>query len=177
MIVNRRKKLLAIIMVGTTFIFWRAHSLIGKFLPSPAGAVAASPGDLAQPLIPPPPPEDFSTLWQAESLAEKQPWGRDPFGPTALQTPAPPSEPAPRAIKTAPAPPAPMIVFSGVSKTGDRWLAAVNGTILSVGDVVQEKFRVVEITKNSISLVADSWAFTFPLGEKLPSVHAWTEKP
>ena len=177
MMFARKKKLLAIIIAGSIFVAWRGFSIVGRLLPAPARAVVVQIDPRPQPLIPPQRPEDFSALWQAEGLTEKQPWGRDPFDPQVFQpnsaVPQAPVQPA----KAGPAPLPPTVVFSGVSKAGDRWLAAVNGVILSVGDVVQDKYKVVEISKSSITFAAESWAFTYPLGEKAPSVHPWTEKP
>ena len=171
---DRRKKLLFIIGLGSAFIAWRAWSVSGRFLatPAPASAVEAEP---TLPVSLAAPTEDFTALDKAVALAESQPWGRDPFDGAGRN-----SNPSPVPIASAKleqAPPAPTINFTGVSRTADRWLAAANNSIWTVGDVVQEKYKVVEITKSSITLVADSWAFTFALGEKVPNVHRWMEHP
>ena len=179
---SRKKKLLAIIIGGALFVAWRVHGYMQRYATTPASA-SANVIQIQEPVmdagqqIQPASREDLVALLEMQRQVEKQPWGRDPFDSTPFNGTVA-SKPKTQMEKhDKPKPASPILKFSGVSKAGDRWLAAVNGGIVRVGDVVQEKYKVVQITNSSITLVSEDWAFRFGLGETHAEVNPWTEKP
>ncbi|MBI5762301.1 MAG: hypothetical protein HZA51_02115 [Planctomycetes bacterium] len=177
------RKQLTIIALGIAFVGWRASGMVQKYFP--AATIAESPsvdkpdetvtavGACADPT-----PEPISeAVVEAQRAIEARSWGRDPFDPAPFME-------KPQAVTTnadtaseKPAPPAPTVKFNGVSRKGARWLAAVDGSIVGVGDVLQGKYRVAAITNNSLTLVSDGWMFHYDLGEKVAQVRPWTVNP
>lgn len=172
----RTKKLLPVIIGGGLFVGWRAFAVVNRYPPARAAAEVVQPDMPAQPL------EDYrnsshsddlSATLEAQRAMEDRGWGRDPFDAMSFEPKVRRDETQGLSAKAqAPAkpPPAPTIAFSGVSKSADRWLAAVNGAIVRVGDVVQEKYEVVTISKSSITLAAEGWMFRYELGSKVADV-------
>jgi hypothetical protein len=178
---RRRKTLLTIIVAGGLFVAWRATSLVKRVVPASASAGTATLNDalgsgetptaLGKPAY-----DDMTSRAQAQLTVEAQPWGRDPFDPAPfdLQQAAPKGPDDSKASKP---PPAPSLTLSGVSRAGGRWLAAIDGGIVGVGDLVQEKYKVVRITKSSITLVSGGWAYSFDIGSREADIRPWTEEP
>jgi len=110
-------------------------------------------------------------LAMQRTIAEK-PWGRNPFDRIKRKAAAAPPgieatiEP-PRA-----APPAPTIELTGVSHSGDVWLAAINGAILRAGDSVEGGFTLRRVTGDSVTLESQGWGYRYTLGRAPPRI--WT---
>lgn len=177
------KKQLTLIALGIVFVGWRTSGIVQKYFPATS---VAEPPSLDNPVeaVPParasaePTPEPLSeAIVEAHRAVEARSWGRDPFDPAPFMD-KPAAVPATvEAAPAIPAPPAPSVKFNGVSRKGTRWLAAVDGSIVGVGDILQGKYRVTAITNNSLTLVSDGWAFQYDLGEKAGQVRPWTENP
>lgn len=161
---SRTKKVLVVLCLGCLILVWRVVALIEKYGPKAAEAtqmtpiVAESP-DTAGNAAP------ATLLRQIEHQREtaQQSWGRNPFSdvawavrPKAL-TPTP--DHAPRQ-----APAAPELRFNGTSKSGEQWMAAVQGDILRVGDLVQGRFKVIRITRHTLTLESEGWTFIYQVG-------------
>jgi hypothetical protein len=180
---KRTRTQFLLIIVGTAFVGWRMLGIAQKYSPATALALSAAQsesapdsagqverGFMSLPELP-------AAIASAQLAVEKKPWGRDPFDPTPfVNIPLP----LPTVMETkAPvqAPPAPLVTFNGVSRKGARWLAAVDGGIIGVGDLVQDKYRVVGITNSSLTLVSEGWAFRYELGDKTGQVRPWRDNP
>ena len=173
--------MVCIIVCGALFIAWRASSLLERIWTVPSTAKSADSVVLSPATGGRGPVRDevdWNSVAKAQYAVESQPWGRDPFDARPFEPVAPAAKAAaPEPVAIPVAPPAPSIYLTGVSKTGDRWLAAVNGGIVSIGDVLFEKFRVTAITNSTITVAADGWAFEFQLGEKTVNVRPWRDNP
>ncbi len=178
---KRTRTQVIVIVAGAAFMGWRALGLAEKYSPTPVLAqagVPVEPDDVAAgqgESVVQETHEFPAAIELAQAAVAKKPWGRDPFDPTPFVTMPTPSSTATEVKAPVNAPPAPTVKFTGVSKKGTRWLAAVDGAIIGVGDVVQDKYRVVGITNSSLTLVAEGWAFRYDLGEKTGQVRPWTE--
>lgn len=177
------RKQLTIIAFGIAFVGWRALGMVQKYFP--AATIAETPSlEIAEETAtavrdgadPKPEPISEAAL-EAHRAIEARSWGRDPFDPSPfIEKPAAVTT----AVEAGPeksAPVAPTIKFNGVSRKGARWLAAVDGSIVGVGDVLQGKYRVEAITNSSLTLVSDGWAFQYDLGEKIGQARPWTVNP
>lgn len=177
------RKQLTIITLGIAFVGWRASGMLQKYFPAPSKAETPTleltqEAAAAIPAHAEPKPEPLSeTEMEAHRAIEARSWGRDPFDPSPFVEKAPAVSTTVETTPERPAPAAPTIKFNGVSRKGARWLAAVDGSIVGVGDVLQGKYRVAAITNSSLTLVSDGWAFHFDLGEKAGQVRPWTENP
>lgn len=177
------RKQLTIITLGIAFVGWRASGMLQKYFP--AATIAETPSlQIAEETATAiragsePKLEPLSEMeLQAHRAIEARSWGRDPFDPSPFVEKARVVSTAVEAAPEKPAPPAPTIKFNGVSRKGSRWLAAVDGSIVGVGDVLQGKYRVEAITNNSLTLVSDGWAFQYGLGEKTGQARPWTVNP
>ena len=160
----RKKKILTVLCVGSVILVWRGYGLITRYAPSvaqansdakaiePASAMADSTQD----------DENMKKTWEQQRLAAEQPWGRNPC--VDLSRPAGSTTGAGQVIASPDAPPAPAIKLSGVSRSGDQWLAAVEGNIVRVGDEVVGGYRVINIAQHSLTLESAGWTFTFTMG-------------
>ncbi len=177
------RKQLTIIALGIAFVGWRASGMVQKYFP--AATIAETPSlETAEETATTvrasaePKPEPLSeTVLEAHRVIEARSWGRDPFDPSPFIEKTPTVSTTVEAAPEKPAPAAPTVKFNGVSRKGARWLAAVDGSIVGVGDVLQGKYRVAAITNSSLTLVSDGWAFQYDLGEKAGQVRPWTENP
>ncbi len=182
MIDARKKNVLVLLTISGSVLIWRAGILATRLIPSsaqadsgPVGPAERTPTDVSS-SINKPDPTDAILKAQAEVLG--RPWGRDPFADVIASeepTIAAVDESMPIAPETAP--PAPPLRLSGVSRSGDQWLAAVGGSIVRVGDVVEGIYQVREITKNSITLRLKDWEYRYELGASTPTIRAISEKP
>lgn len=178
----RKKKVLTVLVISSVILVWRVYALITAYGPAAvqaqAGAVDA--GLTGKGAV------SFASSWlelppeqaQAQRAVENQPWGRDPF--LVLVRRAEPSEQkkdtTPSAVVQQPDPPQ-VNKFRGVSRSGDRWLAAIDGRIYRVGDVFDGRLTITEITSNSVTMTQAGWAFTFTLGSQSPTIRQPTEQP
>ena len=178
---RHRRTMFVIIIGGAFFIAWRASSLLERYWPSPAAAKSADtagPSPTIAGRAPARDDIDWKAVTKAQDAVELQPWGRDPFDARPFEPVVETRKPTtPEPVAAPIAPPAPSIFLTGVSRAGDRWLAAVNGGIVSVGDVLLEKYRVTAISHSTITVAADGWAFEFQLGEKTVNVRPWRDNP
>lgn len=162
----RKKKVLTVLCIGSVILVWRGYSLITTYAPSVAQAnpdgriIAPVPiltGSTQQ-------DENMAETWEEQQRIAELPWGRNPC--VALAPPADAMTGADQgsAAFSATPPPTPTIKLGGVSRSGDQWLAAVNGNIVRVGDVVVEGYRVIKITQHTITLESAGWTFAFAMG-------------
>jgi hypothetical protein len=170
----RQKKVLTVLVIGLVILAWRVYAIVTTYGPAAAHAVSdvGTPATALRAAVESAWIELPEEALLAQAAAEQQPWGRDPFlvkvAPVVTQTVAEP-QPAP-SIEP---PTAPKIKkISGVSRSNDRWLAAIDGRIYRVGDTFAEKFVISEITSNSVTLTASGWAFEFALGGHEPKVRS-----
>ncbi len=161
---GRRKKVLIVLGAGSIVLCWRLYVLFTDYWPTsaqarPAGSSAGGgPPSASSATI-----DAMSETWAAQALVADQPWGRDPFsdvpwawrpaGTAASQNPA-----------GATPPPAPELRFTGVSRSGEQWLAAIGGRIARVGDIVADQYEVVGIDARSVTLARGGWSITYTLG-------------
>jgi hypothetical protein len=180
---RRRKTVVTVLCVGSVVLAWRMYALYCRISPggamiSPAPAAAAQEAPPATSTLTEAGPDSAEKmLLEAQRAVEAQPWGRDPFDPApfaALQGPAP----SPAQSRVAEKPPAaPPLRFSGVSRAGAQWLAAVDGSIVRIGDTLHGQYRVEAITRTSVTLSAGGWRYHFELGSRQPSVRRQEETP
>ncbi len=178
----RQKKMLTVLVIGSVILVWRVYALIMTYGPAPVQAqggadVSNTAGEVTLTAV---------SNWleipaeqvQAQLAAANQPWGRDPFLVLVRST-----EPAEQKIDHAPPaaaqqPDPPQVnKFRGVSRSGDRWLAAIDGRIYRVGDQFDSRLTITEITSNSVTMTQAGWAFTFTLGSQSPTIRQPTERP
>lgn len=178
----RTKKVLSVLVIGLAILAWRVYVIVAEYLPARTQAgVAPAPAQVEQ-LV-----EDLAQrqrdmrlaiLLDGQAKTLDLPWGRDPFVAHAgAAVSHGGEEPARPAMVVGEAPPAPNLRFAGVSRAGERWLAAVDGHILAVGDTFQDGFKVRAITRHSITLESRGWGFIYTLGSSAPVVRPIPEVP
>lgn len=176
---NRKKRLLAIIGVGCAFMGWRGYALWTRGVTPAAAASVFSDraGVISFPGVAPAGSVDGSgdRLRAAREAVANGPWGRNPFASPVSAARAVDEEPCADQRRSQPKPPS--LQFTGVSKAGENWLAIVGGRIVRIGDELDAQYRVVEITKNSLTVASPHWAFRYELGGMEPAVHPVTEGP
>jgi hypothetical protein len=178
----RKKKVLVVLSIGSAILVWRVSVIFMEYMPSaaqatPANLEIAAFSNAGQDVVPEATAEmERLRIAQAETMAK--PWGRDPFADVPGMRPKRGSaQPVETVSRRGNRPPeAPALRFSGVSKSGEQWLAVIGGDIVRVGDVVNETFTVAEITKNTITLSVDGWLIQYRLGSEEPTVHQALEK-
>ncbi len=161
---SRTKKVLVVLSLGCLILVWRVVALIEKYGPKTAEATQAAP-IVAEPLHPAADSTNSAVLRQIERQREtaSQSWGRNPFADVAWAVRQRPLTPAPdQAPRQSPV--APELRFNGTSKSDEQWMAAVQGDILRVGDLVQGRFKVVRITRHTLTLESEGWTFLYHVG-------------
>jgi hypothetical protein len=177
----RRKKVLMVLCVASLILAWRIYAVVTGGTPA---AVQANPAPVAVDAGPVVPiatqtasPVDSPALWESQQAVAAQAWGRDPFADVeAVSQPEEAAEEA-KAQEETGAPPTPSLRFSGVSSSDNNWLAVVQGNIVRVGDFIDGRYKVVEITKRSLTLAADGWTFRYELGSDAPFIRPPSENP
>lgn len=176
----KQKKIATICCIGVVILGWRVYSIVTKYMPAPANASTAAPAvDSTAPVMASVMPEWIEVPAQtvaAQELANKQEWGRDPFLPVAGQAQQA-AAPKVDAVPDKPTKVPPTIHFSGVSKSGAKWLAAINGSIYRVGDKLDENFTIHTITSKSVTLACEGWGFEFSMGVQKPNIRRLGESP
>lgn len=171
----RKKKVLTVLCIGSVILVWRGYSLFTQYTPSAAQANSAAKTIEPAPVITVSAQEDenMAETLEKQRLAAEQPWGRNPCA--ALYRPVDTRTGAEQVIASPDAPTAPAIKLSGVSRSGDQWLAAVEGNIVRVGDEVVEGYRVIKIAQHAITLESDGWTFTYAMGAEAAVVRPSSE--
>ncbi len=172
---GRRKKVLIVLGAGSLVLFWRLYVLFTDYWPTAAEARPASFVDAGPPSLDRAGSDATSEIWAAQALVADQPWGRDPFSdvPWAWH----PSEvPGSNTPPGATPPPAPKLHFTGVSRSGDQWLAAIGGRVVRIGDVVADHYEVVRIDARSVALARGGWMIEYALGSADVLVHRRMEE-
>ena len=204
---RRNKKVLIVLGVASLILVWRVYALLNRSTPTAAQAnqaatsiqqdavprleeskaegetrgwiplpaavaagVAQTPEQSAvQPITP--------TLAESQKLIAAQPWGRDPFAdpPGAVQRAELTEQPKEKEATIVEPPPA--LKFTGASSSNGKWLAVVRGEIVRVGDLIDGKYKVVEITQRSLTLTANKWTFRYEMGSESPSIRPPSEEP
>jgi hypothetical protein len=175
----KQKKIATVCCVGCVILGWRIYSIVTKYMPSQASASASAPvTDSSSPAVASNLPEWIEVPPQtraAQEQAGKQDWGRDPFAPVPGQIQPVAKKAEVKSDTPTKVPPA--IRFSGVSRSGDKWLAAINGSIYRVGDKLDDNFTIHTITSNSVTLACDGWSFEFSMGVQKPNIRRLGESP
>ncbi len=184
---KRKKRVLTVLAFGSCILGWRLYVLFFEYLPnyrqrtpSTANAAPVTPPPAFQnnaslaPVTSVPKEQDaIAALLEAQQEIAERPWNDSPFiqpvivsndQPT-ISTTAEPEE----------APASPSLRFVGVSRTGQQWLAAVDGRIVRVGDALVDGFTVKEIGKDWIGIEAAGWRHTYHLGSEKATVKRATE--
>lgn len=180
----RKQKVLIVLSVASVILVWRLSALT-KYLPSatqakPVDATAVQETPEApveeRPARPDP---NMKEVWEAQAAVVAQGWGRDPFAdmPWLARADEPQTQPpSDMPVRRAP-PSAPGLRFTGVSRSGEQWLAVVDGRIVRVGDHLDGSFVVHEITMNSVTLKADGWRYQYGLKSEEATVYPESETP
>ncbi len=174
----RRKQVLGVLAVAVLILTWRICVIIADYFPA---AQARADTGVATPA---PPPivrparrtADDDQLWVLQRQLQARPWGRDPFmtppgrGPdraadrNADQVPV--VRPDPGAIR-----------FTGAARLDGTWRAIVSGQIVGLGEEIRPGFRVVGITKRTMTLASGNWRFRYELGSAAATPFQGSEKP
>lgn len=160
----RKKKVLTVLFIGSVILVWRGYALITTYAPSVAQANPDTATIEPVPAVTVSSQEDekMDETWEKQRLAAELPWGRNPCA--TLYRPTVTTTDSDQVIAQPGAPPAPAIKLSGVSRSGDQWLAAVEGNIVRVGDEIVGGYRVIEIAQHTITLESAGWTFTYAMG-------------
>jgi hypothetical protein len=176
---TRQKKIILILCIASVILVWRVSAVMTKYFPASAAAQPGAEQVIAAPVVAPSiDVHEKGIDFKAQQLVEAQPWGRDPFELGAAFQKKPKRE-APKlaAPKVKPPPPQAELKLIGVSLSDGKWLAAVNGRIVRVGDMMEERFKVIEITNSSMTLECEGWAFVYQLGGQDPVIRPLGERP
>jgi hypothetical protein len=164
---SRKKKVLTVLCIGVLILGWRVFVVVSEYLPTQAQAggqqIAAIDGAVEKDE---PVADDLRGLLDAQRQMAEKDWGRNPFAdvPWAARPETVGENVTEPGARTPP--PTPSLVLKGVSRSGPRWLAAVNGKIVRVGDAMEGGYTIAEITAQSITLESRGWAFTFVMGSE-----------
>lgn len=178
---KRKKRVLTVLCVGSLVLVWRVYAICTKYLPSsakaqPQPAVLDSTPASVMPtfqLSTPSPGLSDQALTERIKLQEQvanRGWGRDPFEalePAPIETAGGTQPVEPVALQ---APPAPEMKIVGVSARNGVWIAVMNGNVYRIGDRTPNGFDVREITRNSVTLGSNGWAYIYTLGFSEPTV-------
>ncbi len=163
----RKKKVLVVLCIGVMILAWRVVVIVTEYMPTAVQAdgqeAAVFDGTLQEEKSL---SEDLRGSLDAQRQVAEKDWGRNPFEAVpwaaretnAVETVVEPETHTP--------PPTPSFVLKGVSRSGRRWLAAVNGKIVGVGDEMEGGYKVAEITERSITFELQGWAFKFVVGSE-----------
>ena len=178
----RKKKVLTVLFLGSALLAWRAYIVITQYVIPSKSRAEANVASVYPPAGETPPAKAAPTLpaavLQQQAAVAEQPWGRDPFAlvPEARVQPAA-AGPEQKRQDDRPAPQAPSLKFTGVSKSDGQWLAVVGDKIVRIGDELGGGFTVAEITKRSLTIVSGKWAFQYELGVDQPVTRLYGEEP
>jgi len=176
--VRRKQAVVFVLSVGSVVLLWKMYALYEKLVPARAAAATVtqtpeSPD--AEAASARRAENELRTILEAQQKLAAQPWGRDPFDPAPFMQSESAAPAVPSAIIERDPPRPPVIRLTGVSRTGQNWLAAIDGRIVRLGDTVNEKYQVVGIGNAAVTLEADGWVFEFTLGAATPIVRPSSE--
>ncbi|MCG8406446.1 MAG: hypothetical protein MI923_14710 [Phycisphaerales bacterium] len=170
----RKKKVLIVLAIASVILVWRLYAIVTEYLPSTTRADSVAevvPAAKDQTSVR---KDSMEEVWNAQTKVTEQSWGRDPFSNVLRVLNLDSSN---EEVVSREPPPAPSILFTGVSMSDDQWLAALDGNIVRVGDTVEEDCRIIEITKHSVVLKSKGWVFTYALGSQKPEIRPFSEEP
>lgn len=186
---KRKKKVLMILGLGSIVLAWRMYVLFFEYLPdyrkrTPSAVSAAAPPtvnpmpsiDIAIEVPPEESQQDpLTAILEEQAVVAQRPWKDSPFVMPLVKLTDDNSGQVTDEIPDD-APESPPLNFVGVSRTGTRWLAAVDGRIVRVGDKLAQTFEVTEIGKDWITIEAAGWQHKFHLGSDSAVVMRATER-
>lgn len=174
----RRKKILSVLAVGVLILGWRIYVVVTDYFPAAqaqadTGVAMPAPPPIIQPVRK---TADDDPVWALQRQLQARPWGRDPFMTPPGRGPVrgadrnadngPVVRPDPGAIR-----------FSGAARLDGKWRAIVSGQIVSLGEEIRPGFRVVGITKRTMTLASGNWRFRYELGSATATPFQDQEKP
>ena len=174
----KQKKIATICGIACVILGWRIYAIVTKYMPTPAAA-SANAVETVTPVTAASLPDWIevpSQTIEAQVQASKQEWGRDPFAPVPGQVLSTVAQKE-VVVSATPTKQPPAIRFSGVSRSGGKWLAAINGSIYRVGDKFDDNFTVHSIDSKSVTLACEGWGFEFSMGVPKPNVSRLGESP
>ncbi len=163
----RKKKVLIVLGIAVVILGWRVLVIVKEYMPTAAQA----DGQQAVVFDETMPDEetisqDLGAILDAQAQVAETDWGRNPFDAVPWAAQADSNVEAVVEPESHARPAIPSLVLKGVSRSGQRWLAAVNGKIVGVGDEMEGGYKVAEITGHSITLELRGWAFKFVIGSE-----------
>lgn len=179
---KRKKRVLAVLGVGSVILVWRVYAICTKYLPSsaeaqPQPAIVDPQIAIAPPATPTAPskvragelpPEELAKRLELQEQVAARAWGRDPFEPLK---PVPVADHGgPKVRPTVQAPPAPPVKIVGVSESDGIWITVMNGNLYHVGDRTPNGFAVRRINRDSVTLESGGWAYVYSLGTTEPTI-------
>ena len=177
---KRKKRVLTVLGLGSVVLLWRVYVICTKYLPSSAQAQPDS-AVVDAPVAPPPvvtKPVRAGGLSEAalairlenQAQVADRSFGRDPFA--RMERPAVAGGVAQTPVQRVAeqAPPAPPMKIVGVSAYDGDWIAAMNGDVYRVGDKTAEGFDVGRITRSTVTLESNGWAYIYSLGQTEPRI-------
>ncbi|HWL94700.1 MAG TPA: hypothetical protein VNT79_14355 [Phycisphaerae bacterium] len=171
---SRKKKVVVVLALGSVLLVWRIFALIQKYGPQAAEAteaVAATPAPMPAPAN----SRDamLETRLAAQRAVEKQSWGRNPFSDVAGVVRRIGEQPVQQIAET---PVPPVIRFSGTSKSADQWMVAIDGNIHRIGDMVLSQYKIIGITRHTMTLEFGGWTYTYEAGRPGATVAPFREE-
>ncbi|MFO0972963.1 MAG: hypothetical protein U1A27_05940 [Phycisphaerae bacterium] len=164
----KQKKVLMVLVPASVILVWRVAALFARLAPSDASAtvteaIVPALAPTPAPLVPLAAPTALaSAMLEAQEKRLALPWGRDPFD-TSLRPKPTVSAVAPR---SAPKPPG--WIVTGISRDGDERYAIIGRRVVRVGDKLERKYSVVEVTEDSVTITDGKWQYRYGLGKSTP---------
>ncbi len=160
---NRRtKRVLMILAPASAILTWRVYVLFSDLLPAHAGAAAPTPTALHD--APPVPAAGSERMmpdptWTAQAVVQQESWRRDPFFPSTARLV---TEAGPVVVAGAPQPPDWRL--TGIAASGEHYTAILDDRVVRIGSVLEDAYRVTDITDSSVLVRNGNWQFRFRLG-------------
>ncbi len=177
---SRKKKILTVLCVGLVILCWRIYAEITKYSPTDQAEAESSVTavDFGQVVSDPREDEGIGRMLKRQAAVTDEPWGRDPFADISSAYVTPEAESAqPAHNESRPPPEPPSLKLGGVSGSDGQWLAMVDGELARTGDLIRGEFKVIEITKQSVTIESGGWAIRYEMGSAEPVVRSLSEAP
>ncbi len=189
---RREKQCLYVLVPGAIFLAWRIVAIMGRVTPASAAA-APIPANPAPPMpaavaLDPTPAilgatfksqtgeivyADDPRIILQQAGAAPATWPRDPFYSPRLTERTQANVPGPAAEKSPAAPP---WQLTGISVCDGRLAALLGDHIVTEGAVIDNDFKIVEITSNSVLVERNGWEFRYRLGQAKPETSVKGER-